>query len=930
MRWQGQARRARAAIANLDKDLPSALFRWERWFEMADLAAIGTSAEATRDCVGLHSIERQVEQFALAWAKDRLEEDAPGSQMLAIAGRHGSGKSYGLFRTAHELAVAGFGDRIYVAHDPISLGAVNLDSSSLHGGDHPIVLIDDADASEALGPILRSLQVGNTVIILTASSTRFIDHLKLISSPHSSTFYNFPENIPENELQKLREQSSAIRVLNRRERTDLKHATIETASRILFSPTETAKPVHEIREMLETSKFSDAIAALAISASRGIPAPRTIMIRLLQRPSIPDELDSWIVRESMPDGDQVLWFADSPSTAGLQLHFLNDLGPKAYQTYVEQLMSNLLSALDTDDQNHRSFFRRLLWSTPQGAADGVLAANFIQILEMASKDSTGQFAYLWLPILTRRMRVEIPIPSHLQRVISRVPSNSADVALLIYFMGADVAADRLAQLLAGSDSWPAQPWISFLKMLPKALGKHRRRIATTTLALLMASGVDLDEIVHDKFALRSLTDIIEEFGTYTDRIWWWRFVLHRVNLISSSPEQADLSFARQLAGLTERCIGQARSKVALTALRVYLGSTPPHGSISWKRVTEQYAELQLAEMEAGVARQSIDALLSLPKLPLKNATKIAAWTDTLRIARHRDHDRLLTLSESALAQMRSWDASATPAHKYAELQIVAVRCFSQCRTMTPELASWMLRWFQVRTRSSWDAQLFVATVSSFAASDNPVQCDAQRLLSVLLTQGPDAVHHLESFCRSAAQYAGLETCASPAQLLQLSAPVNEQVVGELLLNQQLVPEKWNVPPTLLRILYAKLPRIRGILVTELLRVGSATEAGKILPTTRADSSPNSLVMRATIDAAAGDLPSAEARLRTALGTYEDSLVGAHPVWVRKSACAMIDHAAPEKRRLLALLAQVMTREQLPDVEIALTKPHPVSFEPRFL
>lgn len=929
IRWQGQTRRVRATIENLDKDVPSAMFRWDRWFEMAELAAVGASAKATRDGVGTNSIEREVEQLAFDWAEENIEREVPGTQLFVIVGRRGSGKSYGLFRTAHKLADAGYGDRIYVAHDPVSLGAVNLDSSSLHGGDHPIVLIDDADTSEALGPILRTLQVGNAIVILTASSTRFIDYLKLHSSERGSTFYELPEIVQEREFRKLGERSSAIRVLNRRERADLGHANIATVSRILFSPTETTKSTQEIRNMLGTSAFSDAIATLAMSASRGIPMPRTVLTRLLGQPSIPDELESWIVRESVPGGEQVLWFADSASTASLQLYFLNDMGPKAYQAYVEQLVLDLMGSLESDNQTHRSFFRRLLGSVQQGAVNRVVGAKFAQILEMASQDSTGQFAYLWLSILTRRMRVEIPVPLHLRGVMGRVPTSSTDVALLIYFLGADVAADRLSQVLTGAGAWPVQPWIVFLKMLPRALGKYRRRIATATLNLLMASGVDLDEITRDRLALRALTGIIEEFGTYTDRTWWWRFVVHRVNLISAAPERRDLSFASQLVGLTERCIGQARSKVALLALRAYLDSPSPRGSISWNRLTEHYSELQLTETEAGLARQAIDALLPLSSLPIKDVAKIAAWTDILRIARHREHGRLLELSESAISQMQSLVAGGVPAHKYSELQIVAVRCFSQCRAMTPELASWMLRWFQVRTRSSWDAQLFVATVSSFAASENPVQRDAQRLLSILPKQGPDTEHHLESFCRSAARYAGLDSCAWPAQILQLSAPFNEYVVGELLLNLQLVPKRWSVPPSFLCTKYARRPRIRGILVTELLRVGAAGEAGEILPTTHADSSPNSLVMRAAIDAVAGDLASAERRMRAALGKYEDSLVGAHPVWVRKAACAMIRHAAPRERRLLALLAQIMTREPLPDVDAALARPHPVSFEPQF-
>jgi hypothetical protein len=927
--WRAQARRARSAIANLDDDLPPGLFRWRRWLEMAEITAIGSSAEASRDCNGPMSIERDIEQVALDWVADRLDGESIGGRLLVLWGRRGAGKSYGLFRSAHQIEARGWGDRLFVAHDPVSLGNMNLDTRALYGQDRPLILIDDADFSEALGPILRALQSSSVLIIITASNSQFVEHLRLVVAAHCATFYNLPAAVTADEVRQLQNQTSAIRVLNRRERNDLDHATIATAVRIIHSPTETSKEVSELRRLLESGTASSAADLLAISSSKGLPVPRGVVAQLLKSPQIPHELESWIVRESTSDGDQVVWFADSPSTANLQLYLQADMGRKAYHAHVEKTAETILSAIDDDNQTHRSFLRRFLRSIPRTCSKSLLSNNFEKILEVASKDSLSTFAYMWLPIITQKLSDEIPVSPKLRGVLGRTPTSGTDVALLIYFMGPDVAADRLSEILADADAWPAQPWVTFLRMIPRALGAHRRRVACATLTILTASNVDLDDIVKDNNALRTLTDIIEDFGTHSDRVWWWRFVLRRVNSISAASTKSNLRFASQLAGLTERCIGQERSRIALAALRFYLGSPYSHRSMSWDRLVEQYNELQLTEAQERIAGKSIDALLSLAELSLKIERKVAIWSDILRIARHRDHGRLLDLAGRALLEMQMWNARGVAANKYSELHLITVRCFSQCREMSPELADWLLRWFQVRTSSSWQAQLFVATVSAFASAKNPAAADAQQLLSMIPKQESKLVDDMDRFCRSAAQYAGIESCVWPSQIRSLSSPANEQVVGELLLNLQLIPQRQQVSPGLLRIKFGRSPRIRGILVTELLRIGAAKEAGKILPAARAATSQNSLVMRAAIDGTAGDLESAENRLREALNAYEGTLIGAHPVWARKSACAMTSCAPSTKRRILALIAQIMSREQLPDITIALERPHPVNFEPSF-
>ncbi|MEW1779969.1 hypothetical protein [Streptomyces sp. NPDC086777] len=173
-------------------------------------------------------------------------------------------------------------------------------------------------------------------------------------------------------------------------------------------------------------------------------------------------------------------------------------------------------------------------------------------------------------------------------------------------------------------------------------------------------------------------------------------------------------------------------------------------------------------------------------------------------------------------------------------------------------------------------------------------------------------------------------CHMPAPLTVLHPFTHKRVVGELLPYLRLGP--CSDPAGRSRRPARRFGNNRdleGMIITEILRVGQPAAAREPAYRGPQDSSASRLLTQAAVEALDGRMDLAEQHMLTAHRPYEREGAGAHPVWVRKAACALLRSAAAEKAVYLRVTAQVMSRAPLPPVEIMLNRLWRVSFEPEF-
>lgn len=904
------------------------IYIWDDWDDLERSRAIGSVWQPADDLEGDKPlISRETDELlhyrCLAWLEDA---DAP-AQLTVVQGKHGAGRSTTLESVARRLAEQGHSHRLLIVHRP--LGIADVDLTEISKSSRPCLFIDDADEADALGPVLRAYHAGGVHIVMSASSAHFADEVAFASRRNEYELIELPMLPEPDEIRDILALLRPVGKVSKAEKRQIRQSSLRGVIKALTDDdAQTAEVSSRLYALWQHTDLQDWFAPMLLTTARKIPIPRSILLASRRSAAVPREVDPWI-RHVEETGDHLLWIEDPQTAAHTLVRIAAAMGSVAFEDYVVKTAVALLQNVQPERALDRRFARSLFRMLRKSQRTTVASQVHDVLDRTVEKDTLPNVAFCWLPLLVSAGRSPSAMSPRYRDLLSRPPQDAVELSIVLHVLGAAEVADALEEMLEGAAAWPTELWSRFLDMLRVAPEHHRRWVTRSALPLLRGAACDVPNLLRLTKSLRILAECVEAFAEPQDRRWL-REHLTEIVQRTTEPARHRSEAARHTETLTDRCIGQDRSNLALQALGSYLREGV---SISGVAIVDRYQQLLETECNEALGELAIDDLRSFATEMTDPALMRAAWRSVLALARHWQPTKLPYLVQDVVGALRVMHEHGVPPSANLELSLSAGRCIAQARCLTQADARFLLQPFSRERTTPWSGQLFLTVVGATAASTVPPAHEARRLLAALLDEDRRTLRKtVKRFTAAITDWTGLPfECQAPTPVISLDPYHHKRVVGELLpfLRLAACPDAGRRARELVRR-FGGNGELEGMLITEILRIAQPSFALDLAYRGPAETTASRHLMRATVEALRDRIESAESQMRAAHRLYERDSKGAHPVWVRKAACGLLTRCGGERAVYLRVAAQVMSRAPLLPAEAVLQRSWAVTFEPDFL
>lgn len=885
------------------------VWSWKDWLQRSHLeAGNGVSAQETRRCVANGVIPRRFERELEGCVRSTMLKPAVGNVGFGVVGTHGSGLTWTLFGAAHRLAAAGLAEDLIVVDDPELFIETDL-VSLLEGRGRVILVIDDAEQQDALRPIKLASRIGLTVMFSTAN--RDYAELLLAACPSSqSKILELPPGPDPDELEMLK-TAAGMCDLSHALRRETARGTMRSIARVLNENVTTQDVVHRLSSLRsrEDETISRGMAVLLRSTASDAMVPQAMLLRFLQRDTLPRELKEWVQVRPFCHGYQVqnlLWIEDrrAASTAESAWGERQQLDWRTISEQRTQVVRELIEIADHRQPLDRRFIRRLVRRLSGQEQQNLGVGVHAVLLEMAGAEKRIDFAFSWLPIL-QGLGVDVSDLARRKRQAHEYElRDSADLVLTLYELGGWATAELLSQIMEGSSGWKVSDWVGLVAMMEYLPVRRRDELASTAAPLLRELGPRKTiSVLTGGNTTQILAPAIERTGRPDDRLW---LLEHLKAVVRERPHAVG-----HFVSLGKRCIMQGRNELALETMRSLY---QPDG-VMLGRLSESYDRVRCREQQEHLAQDVTQLLHGMCTQGAYPARIIdGVWEGLLDFSRPWSPIDLPQFSTECMDSLWSF-RSTLPARYLSRMMFSSLVAASRCGSLRLSDVGSLTGEFRHSSSSVPSALRFILMLSAIAAAvELPISGEAARALGALLyAKGQPLRGSLEAF--SDATQASLNSehrIVLPSWLFRIDHFGRSPLVARAALSSFRLAESpgSRVAAGKLLTRYGGQRNLASHLTNALLHLREPDLVLGISPENSGNL--NIDYRRVTAFAQAGDMTRARAGLREATLRYEGPGRGAHPHVVHRTLTEVASGSTGEERLVYSMIAALVHLAPLED------------------